>query len=91
MNEFQRQHYARIVELAEAQGGRVVSTEYHNRKHTLIFECSAGHRWTAQPYSIETSWCAECVKDEKRREAEKRQAELEAAMDSEEEGHTEFF
>ena len=53
LSEFQR--------LAEARGGRCLSTEYINNNTHLEWECSEGHRWKATPKKIKTGqWCPHC-------------------------------
>jgi hypothetical protein len=47
--------------IAEERGGKCLSDGYINRKSKLLWECSEGHRWEAQPGSIKFGqWCPEC-------------------------------
>ncbi len=47
---------------AEKRGGRCISARYANSHSPLMWECVAGHRWSATPQSIvKGSWCPECA------------------------------
>jgi len=48
--------------LAEERGGRCLSLFYVNSAVPLLWECAAGHQWSAAPESIRKgSWCPECA------------------------------
>ncbi|NOU95914.1 hypothetical protein GC093_22205 [Paenibacillus sp. LMG 31456] len=50
-----------MQQLAEARGGRCLSTDYTNAHTELEWECHNGHRWPAKPNSIKNgSWCPTC-------------------------------
>jgi len=52
--------------LAQAKGGRCLSTAYVNSTTHLEWECAAGHRWLAMPATIKKAWCPACKFDQKR-------------------------
>ena len=49
--------------IAEARGGKLISTEYINIDTKLEWECSEGHRWWQKPDHIKNTgtWCAKCA------------------------------
>jgi len=49
--------------IAEARGGKLISTEYINIDTKLEWECIEGHRWWQKPDHIKNSgtWCAKCA------------------------------
>ena len=54
--------FQEVLDLAQAKGGRCLSTRYTNNKAPLLFECSKRHRWWAKPNTIQQGhWCAECA------------------------------
>jgi hypothetical protein len=65
MNCDQQCHYDNIKRIAQQHSGKLLSSTYHNRKHKLEFQCQNGHKWKAQPYSIETKWCPICLQNKK--------------------------
>ena len=49
--------------LAQARGGKCLSSEYVNNKTKLLWECANGHQWKARPDSIKRGrWCPVCAK-----------------------------
>lgn len=48
--------------LAKSRGGECLSAEYANSTTKLLWECAAGHKWTATANSVRNSstWCPEC-------------------------------
>ena len=56
-----------MQKIAEARGGKCVSTEYINSKTKLEWICSAGHKWFARPDTVKNrySWCPHCYKESK--------------------------
>ena len=51
-----------VHKLAEAKGGKCLSTEYIKAKSQYNFICSKSHKWTASYNSIQQgSWCPYCV------------------------------
>lgn len=53
--------FTRVQALAEAKGGRCLSTEYVNVKTPLRFRCAEDHEWCTTPTSISNgSWCPCC-------------------------------
>ena len=49
-------------QLAEARGGRCLSTEYGGIKFKYLWECKEGHQWEAQATSIQQGcWCPHCA------------------------------
>ena len=54
--------------IAEAKGGKCLSTEYESNESRLEFECAAGHRWTTRALIVRRgSWCPKCSKVASRR------------------------
>ena len=52
-----------IHKVAEARGGRCLSSEYHSSKDHLQWQCQHGHRWTAQAkHVLAGHWCPKCGK-----------------------------
>lgn len=51
--------------LAQAKGGKLLSTEYKNNEGDLLWECAQGHQWLAPPKRIKYSWCGHCAKNVK--------------------------
>lgn len=51
-----------IQDLAKANGGKLLSTEYENVRQHLYWECSKKHVWMATAAMIKfcQSWCPEC-------------------------------
>ena len=48
--------------IAEARGGKCLSSEYVNSDTKLQWECSEGHTWGAVPSSIKWgTWCPQCA------------------------------
>ena len=48
--------------LAETHGGQCLSNEYIDSRTPLLWACSNGHQWKAQPVSVSYGhWCSECV------------------------------
>lgn len=58
-----RNSIARIQHAAAKRQGKLISTEYHNSREHLVWECAAGHQWRA-PYNRIRSgkWCPTCAK-----------------------------
>lgn len=53
----------RIMEIAEAKGGKCLSKEYLNKDAHLIFSCGEGHIWSATPHNIKHgNWCNRCIR-----------------------------
>lgn len=51
-----------MILLAGKRGGRCLSTLYVNSTSPLLWQCSAGHQWSAVPASIRKgSWCPDCA------------------------------
>jgi hypothetical protein len=51
-----------MASLARARGGRCVSSLYERSGTPLLWECAAGHQWSAAPASIRKgSWCPACA------------------------------
>jgi len=47
--------------LAEKRGGKCLSSKYINAHSKLLWECAQGHRWEAEPCSIQAGkWCRQC-------------------------------
>jgi hypothetical protein len=53
---------ATLQAFAAAKGGLLLSTEYVDNKHKLLWQCKDGHQWLAEWHSILTgkTWCPEC-------------------------------
>jgi hypothetical protein len=52
----------RILQIAEAKGGKCLSKDYVNGTEKLLFECSVGHRWTTEARAIiRGHWCQKCA------------------------------
>lgn len=52
-----------LREIAEATSGRLLSADYVNNRTPLEFQCSAGHTWAAEPWTIKRNhWCPYCTK-----------------------------
>ncbi|ACC74283.1 hypothetical protein Bphy_5200 [Paraburkholderia phymatum STM815] len=51
--------------MAQARGGRCLSTEYRNTQTKLRWQCGEGHIWEAAPAGLRTygSWCPQCAFD----------------------------
>jgi len=50
-----------MKKIAEARGGKCLSSEYVNAHTKLKWQCSEGHTWEAVPHSIKRgSWCPKC-------------------------------
>jgi hypothetical protein len=46
---------------AREREGKCLSTRYAGMRQKLLWECAEGHRWMAEPTSIQSgSWCARC-------------------------------
>ena len=58
-----RINLADLAALAMAHGNRLLSTAYLNRSSPLLWECVAGHQWTASAAAVKQlqSWCPECA------------------------------
>lgn len=53
---------AEIRNIASANGGECLSTQYVSANSHLIFRCSHGHTWAAVPSSVrQGAWCKACV------------------------------
>lgn len=53
-----------VAAIAASHGGRCLSAEYVNVHSPLVWECEAGHRWTATPASVrQGTWCSVCVQN----------------------------
>lgn len=51
-----------MISLARKRRGRCLSTCYVNSTTPLLWQCSAGHQWSAVPASIRKgSWCPQCA------------------------------
>ena len=51
----------RMQEIALSHGGRCLSKTYIDSSTKLLWECSEGHRWDAQPNNIQRgAWCPKC-------------------------------
>lgn len=71
--EVQQGHWCRVCSygmkdieycngLASDWGGRCLSTEYINSRAPVEWQCSAGHRWTANVHDVGNGhWCPECA------------------------------
>ena len=47
--------------LAEARGGKCLSSKYINNRTKLTWQCEKGHIWEATPHNIRNDhWCPEC-------------------------------
>lgn len=47
--------------LAEARGGKCLSSKYINNRTKLTWQCEKGHIWEATPHNIKTGyWCPVC-------------------------------
>jgi hypothetical protein len=59
-----------LVDVANARGGKVISTEYSNVDATYEFECSIGHRFSNTFKHVERDgqWCPTCNKGSKSEE-----------------------
>jgi hypothetical protein len=54
---------AAMTSLASARGGRCLSTSYANSVRPLLWQCAAGHHWSALPATIRKgSWCPRCAR-----------------------------
>jgi hypothetical protein len=51
-------------QLAQKRGGQCLSDTYKNKSTKLLWECSEGHRWKAEPNSIRNAnrWCPICAR-----------------------------
>lgn len=50
-----------LNKIAEQKGGKCLSKRYNNSTTKLLWECSQGHRWNAQPNNIKSgTWCPYC-------------------------------
>ena len=50
-----------MTSLARTRGGRCISTFYVNSTIPLLWQCAAGHQWSAVPASIRKgTWCPVC-------------------------------
>ncbi len=62
-------HKLTIIEmhqLAKKRGGKCLSNNYININEKLLWECSKGHRWKAEPDRIKRgTWCPHCAKNKK--------------------------
>lgn len=54
-----------MQKLAEAKGGKCLSTEYKNSITKLSWQCADGHVWETTPSSIKisNSWCPQCKRN----------------------------
>lgn len=51
----------KLMQFAEARGGRLVSTKYLNNASKLLWECGDKHQWEAKWQNIQTGkWCPSC-------------------------------
>ena len=51
-----------MTSLARKRRGRCISTVYVNSTTPLLWQCEAGHEWSAVPASIQKgSWCPDCA------------------------------
>jgi hypothetical protein len=58
----QRRTIKEMQDLAEARGGKCLSSVYHNRCTPLHWECAEKHRWSSPPRQIiNGSWCPVCA------------------------------
>jgi hypothetical protein len=50
--------------IAEARGGKCLSSEYKDNKTKLKWQCSKGHKWEAIPNNVKSKghWCPVCSK-----------------------------
>jgi hypothetical protein len=62
-------HYEKLTlsemqALAQARGGKCLSTTYSNSSTCLKWECKKGHSWDATPTSVKHAgtWCSKCAK-----------------------------
>jgi hypothetical protein len=47
--------------LAEARGGKCLSTEYQSSKKNLLWQCAKGHQWWADAEHVKAgTWCSLC-------------------------------
>ena len=54
---------AAMLSLARKRGGRCISALYVNSGVPLLWQCAAGHRWSAVPATIRKgSWCPACAR-----------------------------
>ena len=64
----QRSTIEEMQEIANARGGKCLSSEYINTKTKLKWECAEGHQWSAVPDSIKSgTWCAICSAKKQKR------------------------
>ena len=64
-----------IKQIAEAKGGKCLSTVYINSKLTLEFECAKGHQWQGLIGNIKKgTWCKKCAIE---KHSEERKKEIE--------------
>ena len=50
-----------VSEIAVSKGGKCLTKEYINCQTKMLFECSKGHRWKADPYKVKSkTWCRKC-------------------------------
>jgi len=57
----QRRNIEEMRAMAAERGGKCLSKEYAGIESKLLWECSEGHRWHAQPNSIRSgNWCPAC-------------------------------
>ena len=51
-----------VTSLARGRRGRCISTFYINSTVPLLWQCAAGHQWSAVPASIQKgTWCPDCA------------------------------
>jgi hypothetical protein len=51
-----------MISLARKRRGRCLSTFYVNSTTPLVWQCSAGHQWSAVPASVRKgTWCPDCA------------------------------
>lgn len=52
-----------LHQIAQARGGKCLSTRYLGNGHNLQWECCHGHTWWAPPFTIKhkNSWCKKCA------------------------------
>jgi hypothetical protein len=53
-----------MQELAQARGGRCLSSEYRGSRFKLMWECAHGHAWETTPGTIldKDRWCPNCAR-----------------------------
>lgn len=54
---------SKMNQVAQQRGGKCLSTEFHNSKSKLQWQCSENHVWEATPTNVinKNSWCPYCA------------------------------